>query len=91
MHESHAWFYADKRVRKLLANRVPHSHEQMKREALQSTTPAAEEWEPWAGELHPGHFSAQEESMEQVRCELLATGRHPKVLLKDDARIRSLQ
>ena len=81
VHQNHAWFYADKRVRKMLANRVPHSHEQMRREALQSTTPAADEGEPWGGELRPGHFSCAEESIEQVRCDLLASGRHPKVLL----------
>ena len=99
VHESHAYFYADKRVRKALASRIAHSHEQMKREAMHSQTPAAEEWEPWTGELRPGHLRVLEDQsacgaacgLEQVRCALLATGRHPKVMLKDEARIRSLQ
>jgi hypothetical protein len=74
VHENHAWFYADKRVRRALANRVPHNHEQMKREALQSQTPPADEWEPWLGELRPGHFQVPEDQIERVRCDLLADG-----------------
>jgi hypothetical protein len=58
--------------------------------------PDAGEWEPWPGlanGLPPaGHYWAPEERqrLDAVRGEFLASGRHPKVILKDECRARSL-
>eukprot|EP00969_Alexandrium_andersonii_P180728 7986998-Alexandrium_andersonii.AAC.1 len=65
--------------------------ERLRREAKSSTeTPSFAEWLPWRGEFEPGHYVAPEEELDSVRAEFLATGRHPRLVLKNEAAVRSL-
>ena len=92
IHESHAFFYEGAAVlRKLMGRRVPTAGAiKVRREAKESTTPPVREWEFWCC-AKPGHFWAYEEQIEKVRGEFLSQGRHPKVVLKDSTRIKSLR
>ena len=91
--ENHAYFYIDARVRRHLAARKPakDSIEKIKRDVKESTTPPATEWMLWNGEARAGHFWVPEESIDEARSEFLAAHRHPKVILKDELRIKSLR
>ena len=41
-------------------------------------------------DIAPGHFWAPEDSISQVRARMLEKGVSPKVILKDETRIRTL-
>ena len=88
IHGSHAYFYANKRVCRQLAARIPCAFQKLKREGLESTTPELKDWQPWEGEARPGHFYA--EDMDEARADLLKVGRHAKVTMRDEQSIKSL-
>ena len=91
IHENHAFFYEGVAVlRKLMSRRPPTGAVKVRREARESTTPPVKEWEPWCC-AKPGFFWVYEEDIDKVRGEFLAQGRHPKVVLKDASRIKSLR
>ena len=91
VHENHAFFYEGAAVlRKLMARHVPTGAVKVRREAKESTTPPVREWEAYCC-AKPGHFWVFEEDIDRVRGEFLMEGRHPKVVLKDAARIKSLR
>ena len=88
IHDCHAFFYANRRVCRQLAARIPCAFQKPKRESTESTTPELKDWQPWGGEARPGHFYA--EDMDQARADLLRQGRHAKVTLRDEQSIKSL-
>ena len=91
IHENHAFFYEGAAIlRKLMSRRPPTGAVKVRREAKESTTPPVKEWEPWCC-AKPGDFWVYEEDIDKVRGEFLAQGRHPKVVLKDASRIKSLR
>ena len=85
--ESHAFFYATPKIARTLANRRPHDFERLRREVAISTTPDASEWLPLPclldGLPEAGHYAVAESEIDEVRGTFLASGRRPKVLLKD--------
>ena len=85
--ESHAFFYATPKIARTLANRRHHDFERLRREVASSTTPDASEWLPLPCILEDlpeaGHYSVAESEIDDVRGMFLASGRRPKVLLKD--------
>ena len=85
--ESHAFFYGTPKIARTLANRRPHDFERLRREVASSTTPDASEWLPLPclldGLPEAGHYSVAESEIDEVRGMFLASGRRPKVLLKD--------
>ena len=62
----------------------------LKKEQRQSSTPAYIDWREWVQEIAPGHFHAPEDQIDTVRAWLLARGRAPKVLMKDEHRTKTL-
>lgn len=92
VHENHCYFYECKKARRALMRRAEaRPSEKLRREAKSSSkTPPFAEWLPWQGEFTPGHYWAPEEDMDAVRAQFLATGRHPRLVLKDEASARSL-
>ena len=64
-------------------------HQQIKREFKESTTPDFSEWIPY-NELLPGHFWVFDYRIDEIRQDLLCQNRHPKCILKDEARIKTL-
>lgn len=90
IHEDHAYFYKDLAVRKALARRNGEMTARMRKVQKQSQTPPAAEWEEFNGEIRPGHFWVFEDSIASVRASLLQQGRNPKVVMKDEIRIRTL-
>jgi hypothetical protein len=90
--ESHAFFYATPKICRTLANRRPHDFERLKREVQSSTTPDASEWVPLGDGLPPpGHYCVAEDEIGEVRGRFLASGRRPKVLLKDAFSTKALR
>ena len=90
--DHHAYFYLDPRVRRQLVNRkVATTSEKIRRDAKESTTPEASEWGAWTGAFKPGHYYVDEEGIETVRGEFLSKNRHPKLLMKDESRIKALK
>ena len=90
VHEGHAYFYDSLRAcRCLLAKRkggakpagapAEAANPRIKREARETTVPDAGEWEEWSGEVKPGHYFVPEDQLPEVRRQLMAGGRHPKV------------
>ena len=90
VHENHCYFYGCKKARRALMKRQARPSEKVRRECKSSKTPPFAEWLPWLGEFAPGHYYAPEEDIDAVRAHFLATGRHPRVVLKDDTSARSL-
>jgi 5-methylcytosine-specific restriction endonuclease McrA len=92
IHENHAFFWEGAAVlRKLMSRSVPTGAVKVRREAKESTTPAVSQWLPWCCPK-PGHFWAYEgDDIDAVRGEFLRQDRHPKVILKDGSRIKSLR
>lgn len=90
----HVYFYEGKGARKALSKWKPGELPAKLRKAQkQVNTPDANEWKMWSdggGEPEAGHFWCFEEDIAKVRAELLQSGLNPKVLMKDEARIRSL-
>ncbi len=76
-------------MRRQLMSRMPCDIQKIKREARESETPDADAWKHFE-EPAPGHFWAYEDAIDEVRGRFLAQGRHPKVILKDKQRIKSL-
>ena len=64
-------------------------HQQIKREFKESTTPDFSEWIPY-NELLPGHFWVFDDRIDEIRQDFLCKNRHPKCVLKDEARIKTL-
>ena len=62
----------------------------MRREAQETKTPPVCDWEPWCC-AKPGHFWCYETEIDRIRGEFLAQRRHPRVTLKDEARIKALR
>ena len=93
IHENHCYFYNCKKARRALMKRRGHAVEKVRREVQSTKTPPFVEWEPWRGVEHlaPGHYRAPEEDIEAIRAQFLETGRHPRVVLKDETSIKSLQ
>ena len=73
-----------------MSRRPPTGAVKVRREAKESTTPPVRDWEGFCC-AKPGHFWVYEEDIDKVRGEFLAQGRHPKVVLKDASRIKSLR
>ena len=90
VHESHCYFYSSARACRGLANRREVEYEKLRGEQKASTTPVVGDWRPWVRQLEPGHFFADTESLPGVRAWFLAGGRHPKCILKDEIRLKSL-
>ena len=69
LHGSHLYFYRGRVRKKLLGwNSKPAATQKLRREhQSSSTTPPAHEWQPWNGELKPGHYYASEEEMASIR------------------------
>ncbi|MDP7069711.1 MAG: HNH endonuclease, partial [Candidatus Peribacteraceae bacterium] len=65
--------------------------EKIRRDAKETTTPDASEWTLWKGEAMDGHFWCDECIIDDVRTEFLKRNQHPKVILKDESRIKSLR
>jgi len=91
VHGSHAFFYSDKRVRKQLMNRKSTDFQKIKRDGRESTTPDASEWKLFSWPPQPGHFYVEEDQIDFVRELFLKDKKHPKVVLKDESRIKSLR
>ena len=90
VHESHCYFYSSARACRALAHRREVEYEKLRRECKSSTTPSFDEWKPWAQQLEPGHFFVDTEELLGVGAWFLAGGRHPKCILKDEIRLKSL-
>ena len=94
VHENHCYFYESKQARRALMRRAEaRPSEKLRREgsSKSSKTPPFAEWLPWQGDFsEPGHFCAPQDDMDAVRAQFLATGRHPRLVLKDEACVRSL-
>jgi hypothetical protein len=95
IHEGHAYFYSDKRICKKLAGRTPAHKAQHPRmhcaPSKPSATPPFEEWAIWCGaeNMAPGkHYYSDD--LDSVRCQLMASGRVPKLSLKDECSLRAL-
>jgi hypothetical protein len=86
---NHAYFYRGQHARRQLMRRLPCEFTRLAREAGESKTPDASEWLPYTG-LAVGHFFVAEDQIEIARGELLSAGRHPRVVLKDESRIKRL-
>ena len=82
---NHAHFRKGVQARKQLMRRLPCEFTRLAREAGESKTPDASEWLPYS-DLSPGHFYVPDE----IRGQLFFTGRHPRVVLRDEARIKTL-
>ena len=73
-----------------MSRKPPTGAVKVRREARESTTPPVRDWEPFCC-VKPGHFWVHESEIDTVRRTFLAQGRHPKVVLKDASRIKSLR
>ena len=62
----------------------------MKKEQKQSTTPAYCEWQHFEYEIRSGHFYCDEQEVDSVRAWLLSQGKHPRVMMKDALKTKSL-
>ena len=92
IHGDHAYFYNQKGARvlhrrfKLVAgettDRLKHHKE--------SKQPPPSVWLKWEGEPKEGHFGVDEEDIQQIRQHLIACGKLPRVILKDQCSIKSL-
>jgi len=87
--ENHAYFYEDKHIRRRLMQRKISDHQQIKREFKESCTPDFSEWTPYR-ELMPGHYWTFDYRIDDIRQDLLCKNKHPKCILKDEARIKTL-
>ena len=87
--EDHCWFYADAAVRRALSKRNPNTA-QLRKGVKPTQTPAASEWKMFEQEVAPGHFWAKEDDISQVMAWMLQNRINPKVILKDETRIRTL-
>ena len=90
VHEAHCYFYKDVSVRKLLLRRQEAATAQLRRVQRPTKTPATSEWLVWGNEIAAGHFWAPDEDISSVRAWFLENGRNPKVIMKDECRIRTL-
>ena len=90
VHEDHCYFYSGAAARTALSKRRVEATIRLRKAQRPVQTPPAAEWEPWKGELRPGHFRVEEETISTVRGELMEKGVFPKVLMKDAGRIRAL-
>ncbi len=83
----HAYFYDNQAVARMLAKRTPNTFEKLKREPAATKSPEASEWLPFphAGEALPeaGYYYVPAEEIDTTRGQFLATGRHPKCIIKD--------
>ena len=68
--------------------RKPCDFVHIAREARESKTPPCSEWRLYT-DLAPGHWYVLEADMEATRCQLLSTGRHPKVTLVNECKIKN--
>ncbi len=87
--ENHAYFYEDRHIRRRLAQRKECDFIQIKRDFKESKTPDFSQWLPYT-EAVPGHFHVPEDHVENVRSDFLAKGQHPKCVMKDEQRIKTL-
>ena len=90
VHENHCYFYESKAVCTALASRKKGGVTRLKKEQKQSTTPSYQDWKQFNNEIAPGHYKVSEEEIDQVRGWLLSQGKHPRVLMKDALRTKSL-
>ncbi len=91
VHEEHCYFYKDVAVRRALARRKdPLTARLRKAQRQSSQTPPAEEWQLWNNEIAPGHFWVYDDDIGTVRAWFLERGRAPKLIMKDETRIRTL-
>ena len=91
LHEDHLYFYEGRARKKLQCWGSKPGAPKLRREHKSSaTTPSANEWRPWEDVVEPGHYSTTEESMGQVRAWFLASGRSPRVILKDAGSVKTL-
>ena len=78
IHQSHAYFYRGMHARRQLMKRKPCDFTHIAREVGANKTPDASQWRLYE-DLAPGHWYVPDSELENVRGQLLATGRHPKV------------
>ena len=90
VHEGHCYLYSCPRVRAALMRRDLGPALRLKKAQRASTAPPMSEWTQWAREVAPGHFSCDEEQLDEVRSWFMHRNRHPKVLLKDCLHARAL-
>ncbi len=102
VHEDHVYFYKAVAITRALAKRKgPGEAPRLRKAQKQSQTPPASEWERWkclhADEpeddafcVRPGHFWAFEDEMGSIRAWFLQHRKSPKVLMKDDVKVRTL-
>jgi hypothetical protein len=91
VHEDHAYFYADRAARSALAKRsVSATVRLRKAQKTQTQTPPASEWKPWSSSVEPGHFWCMEDEIGGVRAWFLENGMNPKVVMRDETRLRNL-
>ena len=89
VHEDHCWFYQDASVRRALSKRNPNTA-QMRKAQRPSQTPPASEWKPFQDDIVQGHFWTWDDDISKARARMLEKGISPKVILKDETRIRTL-
>ena len=95
LHENHLYFYKNMKTRKKLMTWKREDEKRkgtkLKREHMpNATTPAANEWRPFAHTIEPGHFYVSEEDIASVRAWFLESKRCPRIALKDMNAIHSL-
>ena len=90
VHEDHVFFYRDSAVRRALAKRRGLTTRLQRAVARQMQTPPASEWKPWAQDIAPEHFWVHDDDISAVRRWFLEQRRSPKVIMKDETRVRTL-
>ena len=90
VHEHHCYFYSTKSVCNALASRKKGGIQRLKKEQKQSTTPAYCDWQQFKYDIRHGHFWCNEEEVDSVRSWLLSQGKHPRVMMKDALKTKSL-
>ena len=89
VHEDHCWFYSDSSAHRALYKRNPNTA-QLRKAQRPSQTPPASEWQKFERSIVPGHFWTFDDDIASVRAWMLENGTSPKVILKDETRIRTL-
>ena len=88
--EGHAYFWKGHAAVKVARRGIPceAQTDKLAKYSTKNNTPPFEQWKPWRGDIHPGHFYAQD--IEDVRRSLLEQGISPRVCMKDRHEVRQL-
>ena len=86
--ESHCYVWKGHAAVKVARRGIPceAQTEKLAKYSTKNNTPPFEQWKLWRGDIHPGHFYAQD--IEDVRRSLLQQGISPRVCMKDRHEMR---